>query len=363
MGLYEEVSTQHQHTSKSKIPYIHSKILELQLADKMKLNKIITLCIFYITTLTAVGQSELQIQNIGNLITTANDTIKDCKIGYRTLGKLNKDKSNVVFMPTWHLGTSEDNLEYLKSILDTNEQFIIVVDALGNGISSSPSNHSDFPNISIGDMVNSQYQLLKNHLNIEHIELLIGVSMGGMQAFEWMVAYPEYMNELIAINGTTETSFYDKVLWGTIVTLIADAGNDKASIDYAMKRVRDIKLLVGTSPSFVSKNYQQENLEEFKEKIYNQKSTPFNQLSQSRAILEHTIYKNNIRPENLSEIIKARLLIIISEQDHVVNPIYSNELSKTLNCDILNLKGNCGHVAAFCDVEIVKQKVTDFLKK
>ena len=96
----------------------------------MTLKKIVAVFILCISTLAALGQSELQIQNIGNLITTANDTIKDCKIGYRTFGNLNKDKTNVVFMPTWHLGTSENNLDYLKSIIDTKEQYLIVVDGL-----------------------------------------------------------------------------------------------------------------------------------------------------------------------------------------------------------------------------------------
>ena len=63
------------------------------------------------------------------------------------------------------------------------------------------------------------------------------------------------------------------------------------------------------------------------------------------------------------ELVKAKIFIIIAEQDHVVNPIYSRELSKVLNCDILELKGDCGHLAAFCDVDLVKQAVSDFLKK
>jgi homoserine acetyltransferase len=46
----------------------------------------------------------------GNFITTSDDTIKDCNIECRTFGKLNKEKSNVAFMPTWFLGTSKDRL-------------------------------------------------------------------------------------------------------------------------------------------------------------------------------------------------------------------------------------------------------------
>ncbi|WP_299254879.1 hypothetical protein [uncultured Aquimarina sp.] len=60
---------------------------------------------------------------------------------------------------------------------------------------------------------------------------------------------------------------------------------------------------------------------------------------------------------------KTKIFIIIAERDHVVNPIYSKELSKVLDCDILELKGDCGHVATFCDVELVKKAVSDFLKK
>ncbi len=312
--------------------------------------------------LPTYSQSELQIHIIENFITTSNDTIKNCKIGYRTLGNLNEDKSNVVFMPTWHLGTSEDNLEYLKNIVDTNGKYIVVIDALGNGVSSSPSNYSKFPEISIRDMVNSQYDLLTNHLKIENINLLIGVSMGGIQAYEWMVAYPEYMNQLIAINGTTKGSFYDKVLWNLIVTLIEDAGNDTIAMNYAMKRITDIMLLTGTSPSHISKTFESENFEEFMVKRYNQQGNPFNRLAQFKAILEHNIYKNRgIEPGDLAEWVKTKVLIIIAEQDHVVNPIYSKELAKILECELLELTGDCGHIAAFCDVEQVKQAVKKFL--
>jgi homoserine O-acetyltransferase len=329
----------------------------------MTLNKIIVAIIICSYVATAFGQSKLQIQNIGNFITTSNDTIKDCKIGYRTLGNLNNDKSNVVFMPTWHLGTSNSNLEYLTSIVDTTNLYIIVIDALGNGVSSSPSNYLNFPNISIRDMVNSQHKLLVNHLKIEHVKLLVGVSMGGMQAFEWMVAYPEYMTQLIAINGTTKSSFYDKASWNTIVTLIEDAVNSQTSMEYAMKRVADIELLLSTSPSYVSRKYEKENFEEFKAKSYTRNRTPYNQLVQSKAMLEHNIYKDsNASPENVLESVKAEVLIIIAEQDHLVNPIYSKELSKVLYCDILELKGDCGHFAAFCDTELVKQAISEFLK-
>ena len=227
---------------------------------------------------------------------------------------------------------------------------------------SSYSNHSGFPEIDIRDMVNSQYKLLTEYLHIEYIELLIGVSMGGMQAFEWMVAYPDFMSRLISINGTTKASFYDKALWSLIVTLIKDAGHDKEAITYAMQRVSDIGLLASTSPHHLSKTYASDKYDEVKTQRHAQLSDPMNKLAQSKAILEHDIYKDrDITPQDLAWHVKARVMIITAEKDHVVNPIYSRELSEILDCDFLELTGDCGHIAAFCDFELVQQAITEFL--
>ena len=66
---------------------------------------------------------------------------------------------------------------------DTDRFTVIAVDALGNGVSSSPSNSDgDFPDISVGDMVVSQHRLLTEVLGIERVDTVLGVSMGGMQA-------------------------------------------------------------------------------------------------------------------------------------------------------------------------------------
>ncbi|WP_297695039.1 alpha/beta fold hydrolase [uncultured Eudoraea sp.] len=156
--------------------------------------KLISLLFIAILSWTnmSYSQSELQLVNIGDFKTTNGDIIRDCKIGYRTFGKLNADKSNVVLMPTWFTGTSEKTINqgFTSQIMDTTGLYFVIVDALTNGFSASPSNSQEFPNISIRDMVNSQYELMVNHLEIEHLFAIVGFSMGGMQTFEWVVAYP-----------------------------------------------------------------------------------------------------------------------------------------------------------------------------
>ena len=200
------------------------------------------------------SQFDIQIVNIGDFTTTKEEVIKDCKIGYRTLGKLNADKSNVVLCPTWFMATSNIiNSNLIINTIDTTGKYLIVVDALGNIVSSSPSNHVEFPEISIRDMVNSQHELLTKHLKIDHINMVYGASMEGMQVFEWMVAYPEFMDKAISIIGTPKASFYDKLVWQSMVKLLEDARNDEAALAYAWKRVKEIDLIATYTPTYLSR--------------------------------------------------------------------------------------------------------------
>src|SRR5450755_1969027 len=125
----------------------------------------------------AVAQnSQQQFASLGDFKVESGEVVRDCRIGYRTFGQLNKDRSNAVLLPTWAGGTSEQ----LKSavgkhaLVDHSTYFVIAVDALSNGVSSSPSNsasqpHMKFPKITVRDMVSSQHRLLVETLGITHL--------------------------------------------------------------------------------------------------------------------------------------------------------------------------------------------------
>ena len=58
--------------------------------------------------LTGVAQAQtLQFADLGDFKLGNGEVIRDCRIGYRTLGTLNADKSNIIVFPTWALGTTE----------------------------------------------------------------------------------------------------------------------------------------------------------------------------------------------------------------------------------------------------------------
>ena len=88
--------------------------------------------------------SELKFGDLGDFKLENGAVIRDCRIAYHTLGKLNDDKSNVVLWPTWFIGSSKQLIPLAGSdgYVDPLRYFVIFVDALGNGISSSPSNSS-----------------------------------------------------------------------------------------------------------------------------------------------------------------------------------------------------------------------------
>jgi homoserine O-acetyltransferase len=83
--------------------------------------------------------------------------------------------------------------------LDASKYFIILPDALGAGKSSKPSDgmRTKFPRYNYDDMVAAQYKLVTEGLGIKHLRLVLGNSMGGMQAWMWGTAYPDFMDALV----------------------------------------------------------------------------------------------------------------------------------------------------------------------
>src|SRR5258708_38128060 len=90
---------------------------------------------------TALAQ-EQRFAQLGDFKVESGEVIRDCRVGYRTFGKLNNDKSNAILFTTWASGTTEQlqsNIGPGKPV-DDSRYFVIAIDALSNGVSSSPSN-------------------------------------------------------------------------------------------------------------------------------------------------------------------------------------------------------------------------------
>src|SRR5262249_2364662 len=152
------------------------------------------------------GQPPHQLYRIGDLTLESGEVIKDFAISYVTHGPHNAKKPTPILMVPPTSG-NHHRLDFLigpGKALDTNKYFIICTDAIANGLTTSPSNslaqpRMKFPKFLIRDMVASQHKLLTDHLGINHVVAVIAPSMGGMQALQWGVSYPEFMDSLVAI--------------------------------------------------------------------------------------------------------------------------------------------------------------------
>lgn len=129
---------------------------------------------------------------IGDLQLEEGGTLPDCRLAVSLHGQLNAAKDNAILVPTWYSGTSKVMEQvYIGAgrALDPDKYFIICVNQIGGGLSTSPSNSNgpDFPQIRIGDDVRAQYRLLTEHFGLTSLALVVGGSMGAQQTYEWAV--------------------------------------------------------------------------------------------------------------------------------------------------------------------------------
>ena len=83
--------------------------------------------------------------------------------------------------------------------LDARKYYIILPDSIGAGRSARPSEglRAAFPHYDYADVVQAQYRLVTEGLGLHHLRLVLGNSMGGMQAWMWGTTYPDFMDALV----------------------------------------------------------------------------------------------------------------------------------------------------------------------
>src|SRR5262252_4739734 len=167
----------------------------------------------------------------GDLKLESGEVIKDFAISYVTHGTLNEKKNNAILM-TSSIAGNHHRIDFLigpGKALDTNKYFIIATDAIGNGLSTSPSNsksqpRTTFPHFTIRDMVESQYRLVTEKFGITHLFAVSGASMGGMQTLQWGISHPDMMTTLVALTPMARTPAWSiAVNEATRKALTADA--------------------------------------------------------------------------------------------------------------------------------------------
>ena len=215
-------------------------------------------------------QGDFQLFELGNLVLASGETLRGAKLAYRTSGTLNADKSNTILVTTWFSGTGkvmQDVYVGADHALNPDRYFIIIVDQLGSGVSSSPQNTAapqamaKFPKLSIGDDIHAQHRLLTELFGIERLALLVGGSMGGQQVYEWAVAHPSMVERAAVIAATARISLHQQVFVEALKEAITSdpawRGGwyaNGADVRSGMDRLARIVATAGWSAEFYTQN-------------------------------------------------------------------------------------------------------------
>jgi homoserine O-acetyltransferase/O-succinyltransferase len=164
--------------------------------------------------------------------TVAGETIKSVKIGWEAAGTLNADKSNAILITHYFSGTSHAFGKYTVAdqiagywdaiigpgkAIDTNKYYVLSSDTLvnlnakqSNVVTTGPASINpdtgkpygmSFPVVSIKDFIRVQKALIDS-LGIKKLKAVVGLSMGGLQAYEWAQSYPDSIERIIPVVAT-----------------------------------------------------------------------------------------------------------------------------------------------------------------
>jgi homoserine O-acetyltransferase len=150
---------------------------------------------------------------IKNYRFASGETLAELKLHYTTLGTAKRNPAgeivNGVLLlhgtsgtgKNWLMPSLADELFGPGQPLDAGQYFLILPDGIGRGGSSKPSDglRAGFPHYRYRDIVDSEYRMVTEGLNVRHLRLVLGSSMGGMHTWLWGEMYPDLMDGLVPI--------------------------------------------------------------------------------------------------------------------------------------------------------------------
>jgi homoserine O-acetyltransferase len=266
----------------------------------------------------------------------SGETLPELKIHYRTIGSPTRNASGVVnnAVLIGH-GTGGTGTQFLSAqfanvlfgpgqLLDATRYFIILPDGIGHGKSSKPSDglHAKFPHYTYDDMVVALHEVLTRKLGVDHLRLVMGTSMGGMQSWVWGETYPDFMDALMPLASLpVEIAGRNRIWRKMAMDAIRNdpewqGGDYKTQPLRALTTAEDLLLLVGSAPLFWQK---QAPTRDAADKFYEDRVKPAVARLDANDLLYQIDCSREYNPEPKLESIKAPL-IAINSADDFINP-------------------------------------------
>jgi homoserine O-acetyltransferase len=165
-------------------------------------------------------------------------TLKQARIVWKTYGSLSPKRDNVILYPTSY-GAHHTDIDWLVDVrrcLDPSRYFIVIPNMLTNGLSSSPSNTPDFPEVTTYDNVMLQRRMLVELFGIDRLKLVYGWSMGAQQAYHWGALFGESVERIVVNCGSAKTAPHNFVFLEGIRTTLQAAATPQLGLR-AMGRI------------------------------------------------------------------------------------------------------------------------------
>jgi homoserine O-acetyltransferase/O-succinyltransferase len=202
----------------------------------------------------------------------SGQSLPELRLHYRTFGSPRRDDKGIVRNAVLILhGTTGSGAQFLRpefagelygpgQPLDVSRYFLILPDGIGHGKSSKPSDglRAKFPNYGYRDMIEAQYRLLTDGLKVNHLRLVMGTSMGGMQSWLWGETHPDFMDALMPLASLPTQIFGRNRVWRrTVIDAIRGApdwqdGNYQAQ-PYGLRLAAELLYFMSENPAMRSK--------------------------------------------------------------------------------------------------------------
>jgi len=166
------------------------------------------------------------IYDAGDVTLQSGAVLRGARLSWKAHGNLAPDLSNVVVYPTSY-GAQHPDLEWLigpDGVLDPRQWFIVICDMFANGLSSSPSDISDYPTlVTIYDNVQVQRRALRALFGIERVACVYGWSMGALQAYHWAALFPDAVDRIVVNCGVARTAVHNQVFLRSLMATLQAA--------------------------------------------------------------------------------------------------------------------------------------------
>jgi homoserine O-acetyltransferase/O-succinyltransferase len=251
--------------------------------------------------------------------------------------------------------------------VDTTKFFVLLVDALGNGVSTSPSNSAAqpgaaFPRTTIPDMVAAQRRLVGEHLGIERLHAVLGFSMGAMQALEWAVRFGDDVYATVAIAGTPRPSAHDLYTWRMLRWAVHLAEHGGLSADSAHVPLADLWQVIRATPPRVNAIMPADVADvAFRNAARWRDFDHADHRLQIEALLSYDVsapFAGDLA--RAAAAVRGPMLIVVSADDRIVGPEAALHFAELAAASVLAVTSECGHFALYCE-PVVGERVRAFL--